>query len=187
MESANINSNNSLSGGLKSGGKFAFLKLSNLGKIFGKKEVSVHQNEVPTNQNQIDQNTQPLATNQIQQPADAMVTVASETKDIQSKKTLPRIPVKKIVTLLIFLILLIGLVYLASKYVSTQNDREELVTSPTPTYTPTQSKKPSIYAQDEALLKLEEKIKVLDAEISSARIEESTLKPPRLDFLIEFE
>lgn len=58
------------------------------------------------------------------------------------------------------------------------------VTTPTPlTYVPF---KPSIYAQDEVTLKLEQDIDVLTREISGTNIKETQLNPPALDYNVSF-
>lgn len=62
---------------------------------------------------------------------------------------------------------------------------EVSLTTPTPVpYTPY---KPSIYAEDEMVLKMEEDIKVLEKETSTVVLKETSLTPPVLDFDISFE
>jgi len=59
------------------------------------------------------------------------------------------------------------------------------LTTPTPVpYTPY---KPSVYAEDEMVLKMEEDIKVLEKESSTVVLKETSLTPPVLDFDINFE
>lgn len=58
---------------------------------------------------------------------------------------------------------------------------------PTPTPVGFQPYKPSVYAGDPEVLKLEEEINILDREVSSAQIKETTLNPPTLDFNINFK
>jgi hypothetical protein len=59
--------------------------------------------------------------------------------------------------------------------------------SATPTYLPFQNFKPSVYAQDSVLLQLEETVNVLDREISTTPLSETTLTPPALDFNVVFK
>lgn len=62
----------------------------------------------------------------------------------------------------------------------------EAITDPTPTpldYTPLT---PSAWAQDEELLKIEEDINVLDAEMRGTGLTEGGLGPPTLDFDVTF-
>lgn len=58
---------------------------------------------------------------------------------------------------------------------------------PTPTYSSFEKFKPSVYAQDPIVLKLEETVNVLDQEMSTTPLTESTLMPPLLDFNISFK
>lgn len=58
---------------------------------------------------------------------------------------------------------------------------------PTPSVGPFRPYKPSIYADDEQVLQMEEDIKVLDRELSTSQLKDSILTPPVLDFDISFE
>lgn len=55
-----------------------------------------------------------------------------------------------------------------------------------PTVPVYQSQKPSIYAEDEEILGIEEKVKVLDKEMSDTVVRETILNPPPLDFDVDF-
>jgi hypothetical protein len=58
---------------------------------------------------------------------------------------------------------------------------------PVPTIPPFQRFKPSIYADDPVILKLQEDISVLDRELSNTQIKETILEPPSLDFNVTFK
>jgi hypothetical protein len=64
--------------------------------------------------------------------------------------------------------------------------KENLSLPPTPTYSPYQKFKPSIYADDPQVTKLEEALNVLDREMKTTPLTEGTLTPPVLDFKIDF-
>ncbi|MFC1649802.1 hypothetical protein ACFL2C_03780 [Patescibacteria group bacterium] len=94
------------------------------------------------------------------------------------------IPTKKIVLaigVLVFVLILLNLVLGLLK-------RPPTITGPTPvpTTTETEPSQPSIYADDEDVLSLEERIKVLDRELSNVVLRDTTMKPPILDFNINF-
>lgn len=84
---------------------------------------------------------------------------------------------------------LILLLYIASLFFKTPGEDGAVpgVEIPTPTVAPYLPYNPSIYAEEELVLKLEEDIKVLDRELSTAQLKESILTLPVLDFEIEFE
>jgi len=66
----------------------------------------------------------------------------------------------------------------------------QIKSTPTPTPTPEIKEEiisPSPYATDEAVLKMEEEIKNLDQELTSADLKESGLNPPVLEMKIKFE
>lgn len=66
----------------------------------------------------------------------------------------------------------------------------KIETKPTPTPTIGFKKEiisPSPYATDAAILKMEEEIKTLDQEITSADLKEAGLNPPVLEMKIKFE
>lgn len=96
----------------------------------------------------------------------------------------------KVVRIFIILFFLMILVYIGVKiYSLTQNDggngSSTVYTSPTPV--PYKPSKPSVYAEDEFILNMEETIKVLEREIAGMSIRETTLTPPILDFDIDFD
>lgn len=57
----------------------------------------------------------------------------------------------------------------------------------TPTGQPFQPYKPSVYAEDELVLEMEEDLLILDREMSTTSLKEEILNPPVLDFDINFE
>ena len=66
----------------------------------------------------------------------------------------------------------------------------QVKSTPTPTPTPEFKEEiisPSPYATDEAVLKMEEEVKKLDQELTSADLKESGLNPPVLEMKIKFE
>jgi hypothetical protein len=96
----------------------------------------------------------------------------------------------KIVRLFIIFIFLLILVYIGVRiYTLLQEDGENgsPVVYTTPTPVPYKPSKPSVYAEDEFILDLEETLKILEREIAGINIRESTLTPPILDFNINFD
>ena len=61
------------------------------------------------------------------------------------------------------------------------------VTGPTPTNIEFQPYKPSVYAEDAEILGFEESLNILEKEIASTNIRETSLNPPKLDFNINFQ
>jgi len=66
-----------------------------------------------------------------------------------------------------------------------ENGAATVYISPTPV--PYKPSKPSVYAEDEFILDLEEKLRALEREIAGINIRETTLTPPILDFDINFD
>ncbi len=65
--------------------------------------------------------------------------------------------------------------------------REPPIGDPTPVPTfEIDTSRPSIYAKDEEVLDLEERISVLDSELSNVVLRDITLRPPELDFNLSF-
>lgn len=64
------------------------------------------------------------------------------------------------------------------------NQPNVLVTPPTPTYSPYQKYKPSVYAEDPNFKKIDEGISVLQNEVNNSSLDDQTLLPPTLDFKI---
>ena len=98
-------------------------------------------------------------------------------------------PFKKIARIVAVVLLLLVLLYIVSLFVKTIRQNGEVAVSgiPTPTVAPYIPYNPSVYAEDELVLQLEEDIKVLDRELATAQLKETILTPPVLDFNINFE
>lgn len=62
-----------------------------------------------------------------------------------------------------------------------------LINIPTPSYSPYQKYKPSIYAEDANFKKIDEGISVLENEVISTPLEDKSLLPPVLDFNVVFK
>jgi hypothetical protein len=96
----------------------------------------------------------------------------------------------KVVRLFIIIFFLMILVFIGTKMYSILTENGEdgaktVYTSPTPV--PYKPSKPSVYAEDEFILELEEKLGVLEREIAGISIRETTLTPPILDYKINFD
>jgi len=97
---------------------------------------------------------------------------------------------KKIVKLLGILVMFLAIVAaLYVKYVRKTPVRNipTIVNVPTPTYSPYQKYKPSIYAEDPNFKKIDEGISVLENEVKNTTLEEQSLLPPNLDFDVVFK
>ncbi len=104
------------------------------------------------------------------------------------KLGLSRLPMMKILLILTIILVLGFLVYFGLQFAKKDGNGEtSFELTPTPSSVPVQSEKPSIYSNDEVILKLEEEVKVLDAELNTARINDSKLSLPKLDFNIIFD
>jgi hypothetical protein len=57
----------------------------------------------------------------------------------------------------------------------------------TPSPVPFDPYKPSVYAEDPEILKLEEDIRILEMELSGTEIKEDGINPPRLDWNVNFK
>ena len=97
--------------------------------------------------------------------------------------------IKKILRITAIVILIIIFLYIISLFAKNlrQNGEVALNGLPTPTLAPYLPYNPSVYAEDDLVLKLEEDIKVLDRELSTTQLKENILTPPTLDFDINFE
>jgi len=92
---------------------------------------------------------------------------------------------KKVVKLLLLLLMvfaIVGALYVRFIRKSPVRITNILVNEPTPTYSPYQKYKPSIYAQDTNFKKIDEGINVLGNEVKNTTLEEQILLPPNLDF-----
>lgn len=96
----------------------------------------------------------------------------------------------KVVRLFIILVFLMIIIFIGVRiYTILQDDGGNGVTTvyTSPTPVPYKPSKPSVYAEDEFILDLEEKLRVLEREIAGMSIRETTLTPPILDFDINFD
>lgn len=89
--------------------------------------------------------------------------------------------------------LLIVLAVVVSMGQKVNNKTVERVATPTPavntkgTPVPIEIRNPSRYATDSGLLKIEEEVKELDLEMGSVDLKELNLRPPDIQFKINFE
>lgn len=84
---------------------------------------------------------------------------------------------------------IVSISFVASKivnFVKRGNGNGEVPT-PAPTIVPYQVEKPSVYAEDEKVLEIEERAKTLDKQMSDTVVRETILNPPSLDFDIDFK
>ena len=90
--------------------------------------------------------------------------------------------------IVVFILALIFIVVLM-QVVNTLNTgrTKESEAQPTPTRAVIKSKKPSVYAEDEKVLEVEEKINLLESKMSDTDIREAILKAPILDFNVDFK
>jgi len=97
--------------------------------------------------------------------------------------------IKKIVRISVIVILLLVFLYIISLLVKTARQNGEVAVTgiPSPTVAQYLPYNPSVYAEDELVLQLEEDIKVLDRELSTVQLKETILTPPTLDFDVNFE
>lgn len=99
---------------------------------------------------------------------------------------------KKLIKILLFFLFLLVLVFVGVRFFQLVNEEggttenaKDTKTSPTPpaVYRPY---KPSIYADDPEVLRLEKDINVIERELGRTSVREDSLLPPRLDFDIKF-
>lgn len=110
-----------------------------------------------------------------------LYTVSDLTKNLTPKKII------KLVLLLLLLVMIIAAVYVRFIGGPPAKKVPILVNVPTPTYSPYQKYKPSIYADDPNFKKLDEGINVLENELKNIVFEEKSLLPPTLDYEVIFE
>lgn len=111
-----------------------------------------------------------------------------------AQKALDTGKIKKLTTVFIGIILLLLLVFFVSRLFGNklvQNNGNQNAEEPVPSYiSPTpfdyQVFVESIYARDKDILRLEENLEVLDAEVANFQLKESSLTSPALDFNISF-
>ena len=93
------------------------------------------------------------------------------------------------IKLTLVIIFILTVVFVATKLFKnvSQNGRIENGVAETPTPLYYRPFKPSLWADDPEIKRLDEEINVLEREISGTNIKESSLNPPSLDFDIDFE
>ncbi len=97
--------------------------------------------------------------------------------------------IKKIAKGFFVILFLILLLYITSMVMKTivQKEVGDNGGVPTPSIAQFTPYKPSIYAEDELVLQLEEDVKVLERELSTSQLKENLLTPPVLDYNINFK
>ncbi len=121
----------------------------------------------------------PVVSKGLETSAEAATATQAFAKTDKFKKILPMI-------LFVFVLLVVGVVgFTVFKNLSKKAD-PVVVNGPTPTAADYYPTVPSLYADDEEVLKLEETINQLDREIAGTQLRETTLNPPVLDFNINF-
>lgn len=124
----------------------------------------------------------PIASNQSQKVSKKLGNLSSSNK----------MNFKKIIKILIIISFLIILALLGSrvfKKVAELNDqtKPQPTTMETPTPAVFQPYKPSEYADDPEVLKLEEDVNILERELARTGIKEDRLYPPQLEFKVDFK
>jgi hypothetical protein len=131
---------------------------------------------------------QPIAKRGAEKSKDAITTTTSSVAN-KVKDKLDFGSVKKVfsVVLVILLFVIVGLVGV-NIYVKLQKPPEP-PTSVEPTVTPPsyQTYKPSVYAKDPDVIKIEENLDILNREMDTTDLKENNLLPPQLDFNISFK
>lgn len=96
---------------------------------------------------------------------------------------------KRILKIFVLVILIIAVLSFSIKFLKrVEKDDKQIdgVSITTPTPVEYKFDKPSIYAEDEAFLKLEEEVRILENEVNQTDIRETRLAPPPLDFNVSF-
>jgi hypothetical protein len=114
------------------------------------------------------------------QQTEKLYDISSLTKDLTPKKAM------KLLGILIILIMIVLAVYVRFIRKTPVRYIPTLVNIPTPTYSPFQKYKPSIYAEDPNFKKIDEGFGVLENETRNITIEEKELLPRKLDFDVVF-
>lgn len=106
-------------------------------------------------------------------------------KDLTTNVT--PIKVIKLVGILLMVVMIAGALYVKFIRKTPLKNDPILVNAPSPTYSPYQKYKPSIYADDPNFKKIDEGLSVLENEVKNTTLEEKSLLPPKLDFDIVFK
>jgi hypothetical protein len=96
---------------------------------------------------------------------------------------------KKLVKVFFILFFLLILIFVAATLFNILKSKKitEAPVLPTPSPVPFEPTKPSVYASDESVLKLEEDIDLLEKELVRVSLRDNDLLPPKLDFDINFK
>lgn len=96
---------------------------------------------------------------------------------------------KKLIKVFFVLFFLLILIFVGATLFNIFNSKKvaEVVEGPTPSPIPFKPTKPSVYATDEDVLKLQEDIDLLEKELARVSLRENDLLPPKLDFNINFK
>lgn len=108
-----------------------------------------------------------------------------DVKDLTSNLTPKKIV--KLLGLLIMFVAILGALYVKFIRKTPIKNTPTLVTVPTPTYSPYQKYKPSIYADDANFKKIDEGISVLGNEVKNTPLEDKSLLPPTLDYNVDLK
>ena len=106
-----------------------------------------------------------------------------------SSKLIGQELLKTVIKIIVVFFLTLVFVVVLMRVINSMNKgkTEESVVQPTPTKAVIKSKKPSVYAEDEKVLEVEEKINLLESKMSDTDIREAILKAPILDFNVDFK
>ena len=110
-----------------------------------------------------------------------LFTVKDLTTNLTPKK------IMKLFGILLMVVFIFAALYVRFIRKAPVRNTPTIVTAPTPTYSPFQKYKPSIYADDPNFKKIDEGISVLENEVKSTPLEDKTLLPPSLDFAVTFD
>jgi hypothetical protein len=108
---------------------------------------------------------------------------------IQSPTTKKPFSISKLLKIAGIMVLVAVIIFgLYVKFIWKKTSTKNVVNlPPSPTFSPYEKFKPSVYADEPVVKKLEESMNVLNSEMSTTPLGETTLTPPVLDFEIKFK
>lgn len=115
------------------------------------------------------------------QQTEKLYNVTDLTSNLTPRKIL------KLSGIFVMFLMIVGAVYVRYVRKTPVRNISTIVNIPTPTYSPYQKYKPSIYAEDPNFKKIDEGISVLENEVKNTTLEERSLLPPGLDFDVVFK
>ncbi len=115
------------------------------------------------------------------QQTEKLYNVKELTSNLTPKK------IVKLLGLLVIVVIIIAAIYVRYIRKTPVRTVPTLTKIPTPTYSPFQKYKPSIYAEDANFKKIDEGINVLGNEVNNTPLEEQSLLPPNLDFNVDLK